>query len=116
MKPVRSRRGIIINKKSNIIDELLSSLPEKKLRKAYAEAEKVILQILLSEIREKRGIRQEDLKTFSQSGASKLESRKDMKISTLIEYLDNLGLGIEIKAYPKNSKNKSEKEILILKA
>lgn len=103
-------------KKNSIIDEISSSLPEKKIRKAYAEAEKVILQIRLSEIREKRGIRQEDLKTFSQSGASKLESRKDMKISTLIEYLDNLGLGIEIKAYPKNNKNKSEKEILILKA
>lgn len=103
-------------KKNSIIDEISSSLPEKKIRKAYAEAEKAILQIRLSEIREKRGIRQEDLKTFSQSGASKLESRKDMKISTLIEYLDNLGLGIEIKAYPKNNKNKSEKEILILKA
>jgi len=34
---------------------------------------------------------------------------KDMKISTLIEYLDNLGLSIEIKAYPKNKKKKMKK-------
>lgn len=33
---------------------------------------------------------------------------KDMKISTLIEYLDNLGLSIEIKVYPKNKKKKNE--------
>jgi len=38
-----------------------------------------------------------------------------MKISTLIEYLDNIGLGIEIKAYTKDKKKKKE-EIIILKS
>jgi len=38
-----------------------------------------------------------------------------MKISTLIEYLHNLGLSIEIKAYPIDKKKKNE-EIIILKA
>jgi len=99
----------------NFINELSSTLPEKRIKRAHAEAEKTILQIRLSEIREQRGMKQEDIQTFSQSSVSKLESRKDMKISTLIEYLDNLGLGIEIKAYPKNKKRKDEKEILILK-
>lgn len=99
----------------NFINELSSTLPEKRIKKAHAEAEKAILQIRLSEIREQRGMKQEDIQTFSQSSVSKLESRKDMKISTLIEYLDNLGLGIEIKAYPKNRKRKDDKEILILK-
>jgi len=102
-------------KNKNIIDELSSTLSEKRIKKAHAEAEKAILQIRLSEIREKRGMKQEDIKTFSQSSVSKLESRKDMKISTLIEYLDNLGLGIEIKAYPKNKKKKEENEFLLLK-
>jgi len=106
----------IIKKKNNtdFIDELASTLPEKSLRKAHKEAEKEILQIRLADIREKRGIRQEDVKSFSQSGVSKLESRKDMKISTLIEYLDNLGLSVEIKAYPKDKKKKNE-EIILLK-
>jgi len=101
-------------KKDDFLDELASSLPEKKIKKASKETEQEILQIRLSEIREKRGIRQEDIKSFTQSGVSKLEARKDMKISTLIEYLDNLGLSVEIKAYPKDKKNKNE-EIIILK-
>lgn len=46
------------------------------------------------------GIRQEDIKGFTQSSISKLESRKDIKVSALIEYLDNIGMGVEIKAYP----------------
>jgi len=36
-----------------------------------------------------------------------------MKISTLIEYLDNLGLGLEIKAYSKNKKRKNDEYILL---
>lgn len=61
------------------------------------------------------GIRQEDIKSFSQSGISKLEARKDLKISTLIEYLDNLGLGVEIKAYQKKQGRKKNQEFVLLK-
>ncbi len=104
-----------IKKKNDFVDELSSTLSEKRIKNAHKEAEKEILQIRLSELREKQGIRQEDIKSFSQSGVSKLETRKDMKISTLIEYLDNIGLGIEIKAYTKDKKKKRE-EIIILKA
>jgi hypothetical protein len=41
---------------------------------------------------------------------SKLDNRKDIRISTLIDYLDNLGMGLEITAYPKNS---AKKEFLL---
>lgn len=41
--------------------------------------------------------------SFSQSSISKIEGRKDIKISTLIDYLDNLGMGLEIRAYSKAS-------------
>ena len=104
-----------IKRKNDFIDELASTLSDKRIKKAYKEAEKAILQIRLSELREKQGIRQEDIRSFSQSSVSKLETRKDMKISTLIEYLDNIGLGIEIKAYTKDKKKKKE-EIIILKS
>lgn len=102
-----------INYRSDFVDELASTLPKKRINKAKKEAEKEIFQIRLSELREKRGVKQEDIKSFSQSSVSKLESRKDMKISTLIEYLDNLGLGIEIKAY---TKDKKKKDFVLLKA
>ena len=105
------------NKKKNeidFVDELALTLSKDRIKNAQREAEKEILQIRLAEVREILGIRQKDIKSFSQSSVSKLESRKDMKISTLIEYLDNLGLSIEIKAYPKN-KNKKSEEIVLLK-
>ena len=94
------------NKNKDFIDELSSTLPGERVKRAQKDAEKEILQIRLSTLREKQGLKQEDIKSFTQSGVSKLESRKDMKISTLIEYLDNIGLGVEIKAYPKNGKKK----------
>ena len=105
------------NKKKNKIDfveELASTLSKDRIKNAQREAEKEILQIRLAVLREKLGIRQEDIKSFSQSSVSKLESRNDMKISTLIKYLGNLGLSIEIKVYPKNKKKKNE-EIVLLK-
>ena len=100
--------------KTDFVEELASTLSKDRIKNAQSEAQKEILQIRLAEVREKLGIRQEDIKSFSQSSVSKLESRKDMKISTLIEYLDNLGLSIEIKAYPRNKKKKNE-EIVLLK-
>jgi hypothetical protein len=110
MKTLRTKKN-----KSDFIDELALTLSDKRVKKAQKEAENEIIKIRLSELREKQGLRQGDIKSFSQSSVSKLESRNDMKISTLVEYLDNLGLGIEIKAYPKKNNNKN-KEILILKA
>ena len=104
-----------LKNKNDFIEELALTLPKKRIKKAQKDAENEIIKIRLSALREKRGFRQEDIKSFSQSGVSKLESRSDMKISTLIQYLDNLGLGIEIKVYPKDNKKKN-KEILILKA
>ena len=100
--------------KTDFVEELASTLSKDRIKNAKREAQKEILQIRLADIREKLGIRQKDIKSFSQSGVSKLESRKDMKISTLIEYLDNLGLSIEIKVYPKNKKKNNE-EIVLLK-
>jgi polyhydroxyalkanoate synthesis regulator phasin len=106
-----------IKKKENkdYVDELASTLSAERVKRAELEAEKEIFQIRLSELRQNQGIRQEDMKTFTQSGISKLESRKDMKISTLIEYLDNIGLGVEIKAYSKSKeKNKRKKREYVL--
>jgi len=100
--------------KTDFIDELISTMPIDRVENARREAQKEILQIRLAELRENLGIRQKDIKSFSQSGVSKLESRKDMKISTLIEYLGNLGLSVEIKVYPKNKKKIGE-EIVLLK-
>ncbi|MBI4691712.1 MAG: XRE family transcriptional regulator [Nitrospirae bacterium] len=98
----------------SVIDELSAMLSPERMQRAKKEAEKEIFKIRLSELRKQMGIKQEDISTFTQSGISKLEARKDMKVSTLVEYLKNIGMGIEIKAYPK-SKKKNVNEVVLLR-
>ncbi len=74
---------------NDFTDELAAMLPKERVERAKREAGEEILQISLSELKKKMGVRQEDIKGFSQSSVSKLEYRKDIKLSTLIEYLDN---------------------------
>ena len=79
-----------------------------KARKLY---EQESLNIKLKALRVKYGIKQGDISQFTQTAVSKLENRKDIKISTLIDYLESLGMGLEITALPKGGKAK--KEILL---
>jgi hypothetical protein len=59
-------------------------------------------------MREKYGIKQGDISNFTQTAVSKLENRKDIRISTLIDYLESLGMGLEIAALPRDKKAKRE--------
>ncbi|MCK5058249.1 MAG: XRE family transcriptional regulator [Candidatus Aminicenantes bacterium] len=102
-------------KNKDFTDELAAMLPNESVKRAKREAEKEIFQIRLSELRKKMRIRQEDVMDFSQSSVSKLEARKDIKVSTLVEYLKNIGMGVEIKAYPKDKKHKASEEVVLLK-
>jgi hypothetical protein len=101
------------SKKKDFIDELETMLTPARVQRAKKEAEKEIFRIRLSDLRKQMGVKQEDIRSFTQSGISKLEARKDMKISTLVEYLDNIGMGLEIKAYPKKRKKKVEEVVLL---
>ena len=99
----------------DIINEISSMLPKARVAKAHKEAEQEIFHIRLKELRKKMNIKQEDIKSFSQSSISKLESRKDMKISTLLEYLESIGLGIEITVYPQKKHINANEKIILLK-
>jgi hypothetical protein len=100
---------------TDFIDEFESQLPRERSERARREAGKEIFRIKLSELRKSRKVRQEDITAFSQSGISKLEKRKDMKISTLMEYLDSIGMGMEIWTFPKKNGRKTGEDILLLK-
>lgn len=104
-----------MKKGKDYIEELISRMPEHRVKKAKKDAEKEIFKIRLAQLRETMGLRQQDLKSFNQSDISKLEARTDMKISTLIEYLKNINMGMEIIAYPKNIKKKDIEEITLLR-
>ena len=93
----------------------LNELEQKTNPETLAKARKLYEQESLTQklrlLRGKYGKKQESLPGFSQTAVSKLERRKDIKVSTLIEYLDGLGLGLEIVALPKDEN--AEREILL---
>jgi len=93
----------------------LSKLEEKLKPEVVAKARKLYeqesLNMNLKNLREKYGVKQDEVASFTQTAVSKLERRKDIKISTLIDYLESLGMGLEITALPKEKKSK--KEILL---
>jgi len=97
-------------KKTHPISELEAKMDPAVLAKAKKMAEQESLNIRLSLLREKYGVKQSEIANFTQTAVSKLENRKDIRISTLIEFLESLGMGLEITAYPRNS---SEKELLL---
>jgi hypothetical protein len=65
----------------------------------------------LKALRGKYGVKQGDAANFTQTAISKLERRKDIKISTLIDYIESLGMGLEITVLPKD--NNTEHEVLL---
>jgi hypothetical protein len=97
-------------KQTRPISELDAKMKPEVLARAKKMAQEESLNIRLAMLREKYGVKQSEVSNFTQTAVSKLENRKDMRISTLIDYLDSLGMGLEIIAYPKNS---DEKELLL---
>ena len=97
----------------NAIKMMESKMNPESVTRSRILAEQEILTIKLSQLREKLGVRQDEFDNFSQTSISRLEKRKDIKISTLIEYLNNLGMGLEIKTFPKKKIKNINEEILL---
>ena len=97
----------------NAIEAMESMMSPESVERSRKKAEQEILAIKLGQLREKCGLKQNEIKNFSQTSVSKLERRKDIKISTLVDYLSSLDMGLEIKTFPKNKKIKVKEEILL---
>jgi ABC-type histidine transport system ATPase subunit len=97
-------------KKTHPISELDARMDPEVLAMAKKMAQKESLNIRLAMLQEKYKNKQGKNENVTQTPVSKLDVRKDMRISTLIDYLDNLGMGLEITACPKNS---NERELLL---
>ena len=82
-------------------------------RRARGAAEREILRIRLGELRARQGVKQSEMQAFTQTAVSKLEKRRDMKLSTLIAHLQGIGMGLEIRVYRKGAKKAGKKEILL---
>ncbi len=102
---------------TDFFDKAETILPSKNIEHAKARAQETITQIRLSSLRKSLGIKQEEVEGFTQSNVSRLENRKDLKLSTLIEYLHGLGMELEIKVLAKDKTKKSgARKITLLRA
>lgn len=95
----------------NALQIMESEMKPESVERARRKAEEELFKIRLADLRESYGIRQTELTGFSQPAISHLENRKDIKVSTLVEYIKALGLDIEIKV---RSKEKGNKETILL--
>ena len=100
-------------KMKDAIKMMESNMSPEAVRRAHIKAEQDIMSIRLAQLREEKNIKQSEMTNFTQSSVSKIEKRKDMKISTLIDYLDSLGMGLEIITYPKIATTKRQEKILL---
>jgi len=100
-------------KMKDAIKMMENNMSEEAVRRAHIKAEQDIMAIRLAELREEQNVKQSEMANFTQSSVSKIEKRKDMKISTLIDYLDSLGMGLKIITYPKIAVSKKQEKILL---
>ena len=101
------------DKYSDFFEEAKKSMLKDSIRRAEGKANKIMLNLGLAELRKHAGHSQSEIPGYRQSSVSKIEARKDMKISTLVAYCLSLGLGIEINAVQVNQKGKSIKKNLL---
>ncbi len=97
----------------NAVKAMEGKMSRQRVRRARLAADREIFALQLAKLRERQGVKQSDIQAFTQTAVSKLERRKDMKLSTLIEYLDGIGMGLEISVYRKGSKRAGKKETLL---
>ena len=97
----------------NAVKAMETRMSEDHVHRAHKAAEREIISLRLAQLRERQGVKQSDMRSFTQTAVSKLERRKDMKLSTLIDYLEGIGMGLEIRVYRKGAKNSEKAETLL---
>jgi hypothetical protein len=69
---------------------------EKRFSKALKKGQEKVHELRLKMAREMIGLTQTDLKGMTQPEVSKIEKRKDLKISTLDKYAKSMGMKVKI--------------------
>lgn len=79
------------------------------------QAKRIKYEISLRDLRKHLGIKQKALKSFKQASVSKIESRHDIKISTLCEYLKELNLDVVITAVKRDPSGAAVESYTLIK-
>lgn len=82
------------------------SLGEKSYNKAVKKGQAKAHELRLKMARELIGMNQTDLKGMTQPEVSKIEARKDLKISTLKKYAKALGMKLKITLVSEENEKK----------
>jgi hypothetical protein len=94
---------------------MASRFTPEEIQGITIDAKKEILKIRLAELRRIMHVTQQEMKGFSQPAVASLEKRKDMKLSTLVSYLSEIGMGMEIKVFAKQRRATVPEEMILLK-
>jgi hypothetical protein len=82
-------------------------LGKKRYNKAIQKGHEKANEIRLKMVRELIGKNQTELKGMTQPEVSKIEARKDLKISTLKKYAEALGMKVKISLVSEDEKSQS---------
>ena len=93
---------------NDFFESARKQLSPKQLVRAHSKALSEIFSIKLAQLRVQQGIAQTEVSGFTQSNVSRLETRDDMKLSTLLQYLSSIDMDVEITVKPKHGENKGE--------
>jgi len=83
------------------VSQLFKQLPPEREQRIRAEAEQISAAIKLANLRKQQNLTQQQVATrihTTQANVSKLESRADVQLSTLVQYVHALGARINIEA------------------
>ena len=87
-------------KHNDVLKLIESRMSPASIRRSDAKARRMLLALRLAEFRKAMKVDQSSVKGFSQPAVSKIETRGDIKLSTLVEYCRGIGAEVEIAAKP----------------
>jgi hypothetical protein len=102
-------------KYTNFFETTEKTMSTESIKKGKSKANKILFTMKLAELRKQSGVKQTEIEGFSQTSVSRIEGRDDIKLSTLVDYIQALDMEIQIKVINKKSKSRN-KEILLMKA
>ena len=103
-KVAKNPKKGVVQSKGDFITSAKKQLSTERLLSAVSKANLEIINHRLAELRERQGILQTEVRGFTQSSVSRIETRDDIKLSTLLQYINSIGMVLEIKVRAKDTK------------
>ena len=98
----------------NAMKAMESVMSKESIARSDEIYERELLMLKLAELRAQYKVKQTDIKGFSQPAISRIEGRTDIKLSTLIKYLTQMELKMEIKVRPRRARKGVPSEVVLL--